>query len=173
MTKPPRELIEFLYGHDPVVQSLALGLRTVVLDELAPCHEYIFQMGSRVVLLYGPTDRVIKDGICLVAVYRRHVNLGFMHGAELTDKRGVLQGSGKAMRHLSVKKLSELDRPEIRSLLRQARMRAGLARSRRTRSKESPRPGGTTQTKPAAQGVVTKVKVKSPHANRASSADGP
>jgi hypothetical protein len=97
-------VIEFLYRHDPAVQSLALGLRSVVLDELAPCHEYIFKMGSRVVLLYGPTDRVIKDGICLVAVYRRHVNLGFMHGAELTDKRGVLQGSGKAMRHISLKK---------------------------------------------------------------------
>jgi len=160
MTKPPRELIEFLYRHDPNVQSLALGLRTVVLDELAPCHEYIFQTGSRVVLLYGPTDRVIKDGICLVVVYTRHVNLGFMHGADLTDKRGVLQGSGKAMRHLSVKKLSELDRPEIRSLLRQARTRAGLIRPRPSRGKRSPGPVGTGQMNPAAQGVVTRVKVR-------------
>ena len=160
MTKPPRELIEFLYRHDPNVQSLALGLRTVVLDELAPCHEYIFQTGSRVVLLYGPTDRVIKDGICLVVVYTRHVNLGFMHGADLTDKSGVLQGSGKAMRHLSVKKLSELDRPEIRSLLRQARTRAGLIRPRPSRGKRSPGPVGTGQMNPAAQGVVTRVKVR-------------
>ena len=160
MTKPPRELIEFLYRHDPNVQSLALGLRTVVLDELAPCHEYIFQTGSRVVLLYGPTDRVIKDGICLVVVYTRHVNLGFMHGADLTDKRGVLQGSGKAMRHLSLKKLSELDRPEIRSLLRQARTRAGLIRPRPSRGKRSPGPAGTGQMNRAAQRVVTRVKVR-------------
>jgi len=159
MTKPPRELIEFLYRHDPNVQSLALGLRTVVLDELAPCHEYIFQTGSRVVLVYGPTDRVIKDGICLVVVYTRHVNLGFMHGADLTDKRGVLQGSGKAMRHLSVKKLSELDRPEIRSLLRQARTRAGLTRPRPSRARD-PRGRETGQMNPAVQGVVTRVKVR-------------
>ena len=160
MTKPPRELIEFLYRHDANIQSLALGLRTVVLDELAPCHEYIFQTGSRVVLLYGPTHRVIKDGICLVVVYTRHVNLGFMHGADLTDKRGVLQGSGKAMRHLSVKKLSELDRPEIRSLLRQARTRAGLIRPRPSRGKRSQGPAGTGQMNRAAQGVVTRVKVR-------------
>ena len=173
MTKPPRELMEFLYRHDPTVQSLALGLRSVVLDELAPCHEYIFQTGSRVVLLYGPIERVIKDGICLVAVYARHVNLGFMHGADLKDTRHVLQGSGKAMRHISVRKLSELDRPEIRSLLRQARTRAGLTRPRPSGGKRSPGSQGTGQMKPAAQGVVTRVKVRSPHAKRASSADGP
>lgn len=146
MTKPPPQLLEFLFHHDPAVQSLALGLRKVVLEEMAPCHEYIFQMRARVVLLYGPTERVIKDGICLVGVFSKHVNLGFMRGADLDDPNGVLQGSGKAMRHISVKKLSELDRPEIRAFLRQARKRAGLTRPRQR----------------TAVDVVTRVKVKSP-----------
>jgi hypothetical protein len=146
MTKPPRELLEFLYPYDPAIQSLGLGLRKVVLEEMAPCHEYIFTMRSKVVLLYGPTERVIKDGICLVAVFTRHVNLGFMHGADLEDASGVLQGSGKAMRHISLKKLSELDRPEIRAFLRQARKRAGLRRPRQR----------------TADDVVTRVKSTSP-----------
>jgi hypothetical protein len=128
--KPPPELLEFLYPYDRAVQSLALGLRSVVLEEMAPCHEYIFQMRSKVVLLYGPTERVIKDGICLVGVFTKHVNLGFMHGADLDDATGVLRGGGKAMRHITLKKLSELDRPEIREFLRQARKRAGLTRRR-------------------------------------------
>src|SRR3954467_7807604 len=99
MRTPPAELLEFLYRYDPAVQSLALGLRRLVLDEMAPCHEYIFRMRSKVVLLYGPTERVIKDGACLIAVFTRHVNLGFMRGAHLHDPQRVLQGSGKAMRH--------------------------------------------------------------------------
>jgi len=143
--RPPPELLEFLYGYDPTVQSLALGLRKVVLEEMAPCHEYIFQMRSKVVLLYGPTERVIKDGICLIGVFTKHVNLAFMHGADLEDASGVLQGSGKAMRHIALKKLSELDRPEIRTFLRQARKRAGLKRRRRRTADE----------------VVTRVKQKS------------
>jgi uncharacterized protein DUF1801 len=130
MTRPPPELLEFLYQYDPGIQSLALGLRKVVLEELAPCHEYIFRMRSKVVLLYGPTERVIKDAVCLVGVFTKHVNLGFMRGADLEDVRGVLLGSGKAMRHLTLKKLSELDRSEIRPFLRQARKRAGLKRRR-------------------------------------------
>jgi hypothetical protein len=142
MTKPPPELLEFLYGSDLAVRSLALGLRQVVLEEMAPCHEYIFHMRSKVVLLYGPTERVIKDGVCLIAVFTRHVNLGFMHGADLEDAGGVLRGGGKTMRHISLEKLSELDRPDIRRFLRQARKRAGLKRRRY----------------PTADEVVTRVK---------------
>jgi hypothetical protein len=130
MTKPPRELLEFLHRHEPSLQAVALGLRKMVLEEMAPCHEYIFAMRSAIVLLYGPTDRVIEDCICMVNVYRKHVNLQFTHGVELEDSRGVLRGTGKRMRHITVKSLSELDRPEIRTYLRQARKHAGLTRPR-------------------------------------------
>jgi hypothetical protein len=130
MTKPPRELVDFLYRHDPAIQSLALGLRRVVLEEMAPCHEYIFAMRSKVVLMYGGTEQVIKDNICSINVFTRHVNLGFRRGAGLKDARGVLQGTGKTWRHVTLKKLSELDRPELRQYLREARKAAGLKRPR-------------------------------------------
>ena len=131
MTKPPPEFIELLYPYDPPVQSLALGLRTVVLEEMAPCHEYIFSMRSKVVLLYGPTERVIADCVSSIAVFARHVTLVFHHGTDLKDTHGILEGSGKTLRHIRLKKLSELDRPEIRAYLREARKQAGLKRPRR------------------------------------------
>ena len=143
---PPRELLEFLYRYDPGIQSLALGLRMVILEEMAPCHEYIFEMRSKVVLLYGATERVIDDGICHINVFAKHVNLGFQRGTDLEDASGVLQGTGKAMRHITLRKLSELDRPEIRAYLRQARKHAGLKRRRHRTADE----------------VVTRVKQKSP-----------
>jgi hypothetical protein len=136
MTRPPRELLEFLYRYDPGVQSLALGLRRVVHEEMAPCHEYIFEMRSKVVLLYGATERVIADGICDVSVFARHVLLGFPRGTDLDDPAGVLEGTGKAMRHITLKRLSDLDRPEIRRYLRQARTRAGLKRRHRRAADE-------------------------------------
>jgi uncharacterized protein DUF1801 len=146
MNKPPPELLEFLYRYDPSVQALALGLRKVIHEEMAPCHEYIFEMRSKVVLLYGATERVIADGICNIGVFARHVLLGFPRGTDLDDPAGVLQGTGKAMRHIRLKKLSDLERPEIRRYLRQARKHAGLKRRR---------PG-------TADEVVTRVKQKSP-----------
>jgi len=146
MTRPPHELLGFLYRYDPAVQSLALGLRKVVHQEMTPCHEYIFAMRSKVVLLYGATERVIDDGICYINVFARHVNLGFPRGADLDDPAGVLHGTGMGMRHITLKKLSDLDRPEIRTHLRQARKRAGLKRRRHRTGDE----------------VVTRVKQKSP-----------
>jgi len=127
MTKPPGELLDFLYRHDPDVKALTLALRDVVLGEMAPCHEYIFTMGRRVVLLYGPTSRVIEDCVCMIGVYQSHANLQFTHGIDLADRHGLLKGTGKRMRHLTVRAPSDVDRQEIRELLRQARKNAGMA----------------------------------------------
>jgi hypothetical protein len=139
----PLQLLEFLRRYDPEIRSLALGLRTLVHEEMAPCHEYIFAMRSKVVLLYGATERVIDDGICHINVFVRQVNLGFSRGTELEDLGGVLQGTGKAMRHITLKVSIDLRRPEIRSFLRKARRHAGLARRQRSAAR-----------------VVTRVKAK-------------
>jgi hypothetical protein len=144
MGKPPRELLDFLFQYDPAVQSLALGARQVIHEEMSPCHEYIFEMRSKVVLLYSATERVIQDGICSIGVFRRHVTIGFARGADLKDSARVLEGTGKSMRHIRLTRLSDLDRPEIRQYLRGARKMAGLKRSRRpsdqivTRVKQKP-----------------------------------
>jgi len=38
-----------------------------------------------------------------VNVFTSHVNVGFFHGAALPDPAGLLQGSGKHMRHVKLK----------------------------------------------------------------------
>jgi hypothetical protein len=145
MTPPPRELLDFLRRYDTAIQSLALGVRTVVHEELAPCHEYIFEMRSKVVLLFSATERVIADGVCNIGVFPRHVTLAFPRGADFSDPAGILQGTGKGMRHVRLRALADLDRPEIRRFLRQARKHAGMARRRTGTAGE----------------VVTRVKQKS------------
>ena len=77
--KPPPDLIKFLKPYNPAVQQLALSLRSLLLEEMAPCHENIYDAYSAVAIGYGPTDR-LKDGVLHIAVYARHVNLGFNQG---------------------------------------------------------------------------------------------
>lgn len=130
----PAELIEFLARYDPAIHSLALNLRQVVLNAIAPCHEYIFQMRSKVMLLYGSTARTMQDGICQIAIFRHHVTLVFPDGIDLEDPTRVLRGTGRTMRHVRVMASSDLARPELRSLLRQARTLVGFVeRPRRGR----------------------------------------
>jgi hypothetical protein len=129
---PPSELREFLYPYDPRVQAIGLGLRRVLLEEMAPCHEYIFPMRSKVVLLYGSSERVLADCVCSIAIFRRHATLIFHHGVDLKDTHHLLRGTGKELRHMRVEHLEELDRRELRVYLREARRRSPLRARRRT-----------------------------------------
>jgi hypothetical protein len=129
MPKPPRGLLEFLHRHDTDIRSLAIGLRSIVVEESAPCHEYIYAMRHAIVLLYGPTDRVLDDCVCMIVVYRKHVNLQFPHGTAIDDSYGALRGTGARMRHVTIRDPSELARPEVRAYVRQAWKLEGLTRT--------------------------------------------
>ncbi len=119
-SSPPAALVKFLKPYDRAIQDLALSLRSLVLEEMAPCHENIYDAYNAVAIGYGPTDR-LKDGIFHIAVYSSHVNLGFNHGATLDDPRGILKGTGKQIRHITIKTPADLARPELRGYLRRAR----------------------------------------------------
>jgi hypothetical protein len=46
----------------------------------------------------------VKDApFAYVNAFKDHVNVGFFHGAELEDPAGLLEGSGKRMRHVKLK----------------------------------------------------------------------
>jgi hypothetical protein len=117
---PPPELVKFLKPYDRAVQKLALNLRLLVLEEMAPCYENIYDAYSAVAIGYGTSDR-LKDGIFHIAVYSKGVNLGFNHGATLDDPLGILEGKGHQIRHLKIRTPEDLARPEVRAYVRRAK----------------------------------------------------
>lgn len=140
----PAPLKKFLKPYDPAVRHLALQLRTVVLEELAPCYENIYDAYSAVAIGYGTSDR-LRDGILHVAVYSKHVNLGFNDGATLADPKGILQGNGNRIRHITVKTPEDLQRPELRAYIRRARKQA-LADARKLGEPPAKPPSGVVST---------------------------
>jgi hypothetical protein len=116
---PPRPLLKFLKPYDRDIQDLALRVRAVVLEEMAPCHENIYDAYSAVAIGYGWSER-LRDGVFHVAVYTNHVNLGFNFGASLPDPLGILEGKGNQIRHISINNADALERPEIRDYIRRA-----------------------------------------------------
>jgi hypothetical protein len=117
---PPAALVKFLRPYDPEIRELALQLRALVLEEMAPCYENIYDAYSAVAIGYGTSDR-LRDGIFHIAVYSKHVNLGFNEGAALADPKGILEGTGNRIRHLTIKTADDLVRPEIRAYIKRAR----------------------------------------------------
>ena len=55
-----------------------------------------------------------------VGVFRAHVNVGFFFGAELPDPAGLLEGSGRRMRHVKVRPGGELDFAGLSGLIEAA-----------------------------------------------------
>jgi hypothetical protein len=50
-----------------------------------------------------PTVCVQDAPFAYVNIFRAHANVGFFYGAELPDPAGLLEGSGKRMRHVKLK----------------------------------------------------------------------
>lgn len=58
--------------------------------------------------------------VCYVYTAPDHVQYGFFRGAQLKDPGGLLQGAGKYVRHIKVRRVSEIDESTFGALLRQA-----------------------------------------------------
>ena len=58
--------------------------------------------------------------VCYMVANKHDVNLGFEHGVQLTDPKGLLMGTGINQRHLKIRKLADLDLEYYQQLLAQA-----------------------------------------------------
>lgn len=61
--------------------------------------------------------------VAYVAAYSEHANLGFRYGAELEDPDGLLEGTGKSMRHVKVHGPRAIPRTQLVRLIEQAARR--------------------------------------------------
>ena len=107
---PDPRLLGFLAAYDRSIAELALTLRERVLEAAPQAIESIYDAYSAVAIGFSFTGR-LKDTFCHIATYAHHVNLGFNHGATLPDPQNVLQGTGKAVRHVRMAREQDLEAP--------------------------------------------------------------
>jgi hypothetical protein len=67
-----------------------------------------------------PTACVGDAGFAYVNAFRAHVNVGFFRGAELADPNGLLEGTGKFMRHVKLRPGQEVDAAALSELIKSA-----------------------------------------------------
>jgi hypothetical protein len=99
------------------VQPIARQARQVVLDVLSDPVEVV-RAGNNAVY-YGHTDSYLKSAVYIMP-HKKHVNLGFFQGAHLADPDGLLEGTGKNLRHVKLRKIEAVDTPAIRALIQRA-----------------------------------------------------
>jgi hypothetical protein len=64
-----------------------------------------------------PVACVNDAAFAYVNTFKTHVNVGFFHGASLSDPAGLLEGSGRRMRHVKMHPDVRLNEPAISRLI--------------------------------------------------------
>ncbi len=67
-----------------------------------------------------PTACVEDAAFAYVCAFKAHVNVGFFRGAEIADPGGLLEGTGKVMRHVKLRPGDDIDARALTNLIETA-----------------------------------------------------
>ncbi len=81
--------------------------------------ELVFDNYNALVFAISATERR-TDAFVSVVGYPRWVTLFFLHGVDLHDPKGLLEGKGKQVRSIRLKAADDISKPEIAALIAQA-----------------------------------------------------
>ena len=76
--------------------------------------------GLREGIKWGAPNWSGNGNVCGLGAFSKHVDLFFFFGARLDDPRGLLEGSGKGMRHVKLFPGAEIDEDGICELIARA-----------------------------------------------------
>jgi hypothetical protein len=109
---------EVVAGFTREVQQIALELRALIESVHAKALE-VPRPGERTAG-YGIGPKKMSETYAYIGPQRAYVNLGFYHGASVPDPDELLEGAGKALRHVKVRSIEEARRPALRRLVEAA-----------------------------------------------------
>ncbi len=112
---------EFLKNYDPKVQEVCLKLRKIALELLPGTEEILFEGWKN--FSYGTGEsRSDKDLIIYIAPLKDSVNLGFYRGTNLPDKKKLLKGTGKLLKHIKLKSINDYNIEDLKQLIIEAKI---------------------------------------------------
>lgn len=66
---------------------------------------------------WGFPGFVGNSTIVTICGQKRHVNMQFFHGAQLANPHGLLEGTGKELRHIKIRSAADLGREGMREVV--------------------------------------------------------
>ncbi|OCA84024.1 hypothetical protein A8F94_14910 [Bacillus sp. FJAT-27225] len=107
------EVNEFILKLPENIQNITVALRKIILHSSPELKEEF---------KWSMPNYSYKGLVCYIQTAKNHVNLGFHRGNVLQEKdtNKLLQGTGKALRYIRVKKMEEIQPEAIASLIHEA-----------------------------------------------------
>ena len=112
------DLDTLLAPQTPIVREVVLALRSLVREVMPDATEQIDLPDRLVAFGFGPPGGTrLRDCAVGLIPHRAHVNVQLADGALLDDPTGIVEGTGKRIRHVKCRSLDDLARPALRTLL--------------------------------------------------------
>jgi hypothetical protein len=111
-SKHPADHDEFLREKNLGLQEVATRLRGLVKKSVPKVKEGVNPWHIPIFESNGP--------ICYYMAGKNHITLGFIRGTSLPDPEGLLEGTGKNLRHVKIKSVDDLNRKGLSELLKSA-----------------------------------------------------
>jgi hypothetical protein len=93
-------------------QQDAVALLRAIIKEAAPQAKESIKWAQPVFEANGP--------FAYIKAFSNSVNCGFWRGAELNDPKALLAGEGERMKHIQLRSLEDIKKPELHDFVRQA-----------------------------------------------------
>ncbi|MEM8485043.1 MAG: DUF1801 domain-containing protein [Bacteroidota bacterium] len=100
------------------LQAICTSLKEVILD-LHPETVEVVRLGDNAAS-YGLGPKKMSEAYAYIMPRNGYVNLGFFYGAILSDPDGLLEGTGKKLRHVKIRSLAQASDEATQTLLREA-----------------------------------------------------
>jgi hypothetical protein len=114
---------------DPKIEQIARRLRTLILS-VDPDAVEVVRLGDNAAS-FGLGPKKMSEAYAYIMPKATYVNLGFYNGAALADPAGLIEGTGKRLRHVKVYSIEDTDQPELRRLIEAARVERRQALGRK------------------------------------------
>ena len=111
------EVDRLLIRHTPIVREIAARVRRLFLEAMPGAVEQVDPPDG--LIAYGTGPR-LGEQVLAIAPHANHVNLQFADGVDLADPAGLLEGTGKRVRHVKSRTLEDAERPALGELIAQA-----------------------------------------------------
>lgn len=112
------DFLNHLKYKEQALIDLYVDLREFILEIHPKSNELLYHTHA-LTSLYSISEKM-GDGFCMIPIYTNHLNLGFNKGTIINDPKNLLQGTGKWIRHIPVKTISDYRNNDVKALIKSA-----------------------------------------------------
>jgi hypothetical protein len=104
------------------VDAYVVGMRDWRGDTVSALRQLIREAAPEATesIKWGQPVYEVNGPFAHIKAFKSHVNFGFWRGAELTDPKGLLKGSGSRMRHVELRSRADIDTATLQAMVRTA-----------------------------------------------------